>query len=251
MTALAGMIAGFFLAALASPPDQPPVALALTEEEVRVTAEFTGARLIIYGVAPAWRAGDDLAVILRGPDETIRVMRKRRRLGVWVNVDPVVFPAAPSYYAAASTRPLSEIAPPNVLNSLGIGADYVPLRPGAGTNQTAAALEEYRDAVVRLKSEAGLYRNEEGGVRLQTANLFRAEALLPSEAPVGLYQAQVVLFRNGEAVARETATLDVHRAGLGRSIYQWATEAGLAYGLAAVAIAIAAGWAAAAAFRRR
>jgi uncharacterized protein (TIGR02186 family) len=251
MSGALAAIAGFFLAALASPPDVPPVALALTDEEVRVTAEFTGARLIIYGVAPAYEDGDDLVVILRGPDEPLRVMRKERRMGVWMNTAPVVFPAAPSYYAAASTRPLTEIAPPNVLQSLGIGAAYVPLRPGARTEQSAAALQQYREAVVRLKSESGLYRNEEGGVRIQTANLFRAEALLPSGAPVGLYQAQVVLFRNGEALARETTTLDVHRAGIGRSIYQWARSAGLAYGAVAVLIAVMAGWAAAAVFRQR
>ncbi len=245
------MIASFLLAALAAPPDRPPVALALTDEEVRVTSGFTGARLIIYGVAPAWQAGDDLIVVLQGPDQQLRVMRKQRVAGVWMNTAPVTYPAAPSYYAAASTRPLTEIAPPNVLRSQGVGADYVPLRPGPGTGQSSAQLAEYRDAVVRLKGERGLYRNEEGGVRLQAANLFRAEVRLPAEAPVGQYEAEVILFRNGEALARETTMLNVHRAGIGRAIYQWAQSLGLFYGLAAVLIAMLAGWAAATLFRSR
>lgn len=245
------MISSFFLAALAAPPDRPPVALALTDDEVRVTASFSGARLIIYGVAPAFEEGDDLVVVLEGPEESVRVMRKQRVAGMWVNAAPVVFPAAPSYYATASTRELERIAPTNVLNSLGVGAAHVPLRPAAETGQSAADLAQYRDAVVRLKSEAGLYRNEEGGIRLQAANLFRAEARLPATAPVGSYQAQVLLFRNGEALARETAMLEVRRAGIGRSIYQWAQSAGFLYGLCAVIIAMAAGWAAAIAFRSR
>jgi len=242
---------GFLLAALAGPQGAPPVALALTDEEVRVTSGFTGARLVIYGVAPAYEPGDDLAVVLRGPDQLLRVMRKRRAAGVWVNAAPVIFPGAPSYYAVATTRELEDIAPPNVLSSLGVGADYVPLRPAARTTQTAAELREYRDAVVRLKSQRGLYRNEEGGVRIQEANLFRAEALLPAAAPVGQYQAQAILFRDGAEIGRQSALLEVRRAGLGRVLYEWAQTAGLAYGLISVAIALFAGWAAATAFRGR
>jgi len=233
----------------ASPPD---VAVALTEEEVRVTSGFTGARLLIYGVAPGFRPGDDLVVVLRGPSQPVTVMRKERIAGLWLNTQPATFAGAPSYYAAASTRPLSQIAPPDVLRRLGASAEYVPLRTsGAESSEVAPMISEYRRAIIRLKANKGLYRNEAGEVRLQEANLFRAEVRLPAQAPVGLYEAQVILFRNGAPAAISETTLAVQKAGLGEAVYDLAHNRPFLYGLLAVAAALLAGWGAAALFSRR
>lgn len=236
----------------APPPATPGVAIALTENEVRVTSGFTGARLVIYGVAPGFEPGDDLVVLLRGPSEPVTVMRKTRIAGLWLNTQPATFSGAPSYYAAASTRPLHQIAPPDVLRRLGASAEYVPLRT-AGVQSSGAApmITEYRRAIIRLKAQKGLYRNEAGEVTLQEANLFRAEVRLPAQAPVGKYEAQVILFHNGGALAQTSTTLMVHKAGVGETVYNMAQDQPFLYGLLAVAAALLAGWLAAAIFARR
>jgi uncharacterized protein (TIGR02186 family) len=109
---------------------------------------------------------------------------------------------------------------------------------------------DWKSAVVRLKEAAGLYREDEHGVRFVDRGLFRAEIALPAAAPTGVYRADIILFQNGKPVAQRTRTLTVRKAGAERALYVWAHERPWSYGLASMAFALAVGWAASAAFRR-
>lgn len=259
MGALLALLAALSLAQAEPPPggeadaaETPPVAIALTDEEVRVTSGFTGAELVIYGVAPGYREGDDLVVILRGPPQPLTVMRKERMAGMWLNSEPASFAGAPSFYAAASTRPLGQIAPPDILRRVGASAEFVPLRTtGVASSDAASQISEYRRAIVRLKARDGLYRNEPGEVTLQEANLFRAEVRLPAQAPVGQYEAQVLLFRDGVPVAQTQTALTVEKAGAERIVFDLAHDQPWLYGIACIFMALLAGWGAASIFSRQ
>ena len=92
------------MAAVALPPPpvfqagQPAVSAALTETTVRVNSDFRGDRIVLYGAIfdPLARPSD-VVVIVRGPEEPIRIARKTRVAGVWVNSRPVVFQGAPGF----------------------------------------------------------------------------------------------------------------------------------------------------------
>ena len=59
------------------PPSPPPaVSAALTETQVRVSSDFSGARIVLYGAVfdPAQRPSD-VVVIVRGPDQPVRIAR--------------------------------------------------------------------------------------------------------------------------------------------------------------------------------
>jgi uncharacterized protein (TIGR02186 family) len=87
-------------------------------------------------------------------------------------------------------------------------------------------------------------------VRFVDQNLFRAEIVLPAEAPIGAYTAEILLFQDGEPVNRRVRSLTVEKAGAERALYLFAHRRPWLYGLASVAIALGAGWAASVAFRR-
>jgi uncharacterized protein (TIGR02186 family) len=91
---------------------------------------------------------------------------------------------------------------------------------------------------------------DEHGVRFVDKGLFRAEIALPAEAPIGRYDVRILLFQNGQPVSEKDRTLTVEKVGAARSLYLWAHERPWSYGLAAMAFALAAGWAASSAFRR-
>ena len=109
---------------------------------------------------------------------------------------------------------------------------------------------DWRRAVVRLKTNAGLYHEDGRGVRFVDRGLFRAEIALPAGAPTGVYKADILLFQDGKPVSRRSRTLTVEKVGVERALYVWAHSRPWSYGLAAMAFALAAGWAASAAFRR-
>lgn len=253
------------------PPATPPPAVAqaaisaaLTTTNVQVKSDFRGARIVLYGaVFDTGTRPSDVVVLVRGPDQPVRLTRKQRVAGVWLNSRPVVFRGAPGFYRAASNRPLEDIANFGVLRRLGAGLDHLTInapeeqrvdtRYGVRdmvVSRLGADYYDWRRAVVRLKTNAGLYHEDGRGVQFVDRGLFRAEIALPTGAPTGVYKADILLFQDGKPVSRRSRTLTVEKVGIERALYVWAHSRPWSYGLAAMAFALAAGWAASAAFRR-
>jgi uncharacterized protein (TIGR02186 family) len=247
-------------------PPQPPavVSAALTDATVRVKSNFRGAHIVLYGAVfdPAARPSD-VVVLVRGPEQPVRITRKQKVAGLWLNSRPVVFRGAPGFYRAASNRPLDDIAHFGTLRRLGAGVDHLAINAPAEqrietrygvrdvvVSQLGADYYGWRRAVVRLKEKAGLYDEDDHGVRFVDRGLFRAEIALPAGAPTGVYRADILLFQDGRAVSAKALTLTVEKVGLERALYVWAHVRPWSYGLASMAFALAAGWAASAAFRR-
>jgi uncharacterized protein (TIGR02186 family) len=242
----------------------PAVSAALTETNVQVNSGFRGARIVLYGAVfdPLSRPSD-VVVIVRGPEQPVRIARKTRVLGLWMNSRPVVFRGAPGFYIAASSRPLDQIARFSERRRLGAGVDHLAInapdeqrvetRYGVRdvvVSRLGADYFDWRRAVVRLKEKGGLYAVDEAGVRFVDKGLFRAEIALPAEAPIGEYRARIVLFQGGRPVSEKVRTLTVAKVGVERGLYLWAHERPWTYGLAAMAFALGAGWVASRAFRR-
>ena len=242
----------------------PAVSAALTQTNVRVNSDFRGDQIVLYGAVfdPASRPSD-VVVIVRGPDQPVRIARKTRIAGLWINSRPVVFQGAPGFYIAASTRPLDEIARFGVLRRLEAGVDHLAINAPAEqrtetrygvrdmvVSRLGADYLDWRRAVVRLKEAEHLYAVDEHGVRFVDRGLFRAEIALPAEAPIGRYDVRIVLFQNGQPVSEKDRVLTVEKVGVERGLYLWAHQRPWSYGLVAMAFALAAGWAASSAFRR-
>ena len=242
----------------------PALSAALTTTNVQVKSDFRGARIVLYGaVFDASAQPSDVVVLVRGPEQPVRLARKQRIAGLWLNSRPVVFRGAPGFYRAASNRPLEDIATFGTLRRLGAGVDHLTINaPAEARTETrygvrdvvvsrlGADYYDWRRAVVRLKTNSGLYHEDGRGVSFVDRGLFRAEIALPAGAPTGVYKADILLFQNGKPVSARVRTLTVEKVGVERALYVWAHQRPWSYGLAAMAFALAAGWAASAAFRR-
>lgn len=254
-------------AAQARAQDDAPeavISLALTDDVVEIRSDFAGAELVIFGGAQGLTEADDIVVVVRGPEREMRVMKKRRVLGIWINAAPIRFEGVPSYYALASTRPLTEFANFGALRRNSIGMDHVRLSApetqrvstifgvsGVTVSELGGEIVDYREAVVRNKSRLGLFAEHVGGVERLDGGLFVARLALPSATPTGAYDVDVYAFRDGVPIATRRTRLDVVKAGIERAVFDLAHDQPLAYGVLAVIMAGLAGWAAAAIGQRR
>ncbi len=255
-------------AARAAPPEgvspDADIVAALTTDTVEIRSNFAGADLVLFGAARGLQAEDDIVVVVRGPARQLRVMQKDRVLGVWINRAPVRFENVASYYAVASTRPLREFATFSALRRNNIGAEHLRLsapdtervetRFGVSdvvVSDLGPQIVDYRSAIVRAKARDALYIEAPGGVELLEGGLFRASVRLPPVTPVGRYDADVYLFRDGDPIATRRTSLEVRKAGVERAIYDLAHQQPLLYGFLAVVLALLAGWGGAEVFRRR
>jgi uncharacterized protein (TIGR02186 family) len=240
------------------------VAAALTEARVKVDSSFRGASIVLYGaVFNPTDAPTDVVVVVRGPDAPVRLVKKTRNTGVWLNSRPVLFEGAPGFYMTASTRPLGDIAEFGQLRRLGVGVDHLRInapeesrtvtRYGVRDVVVSRLGEDYLDwrrAVIRLREAADLYDTDPEGVEFVDRGLFRAELKLPAVAPTGGYFAQVWLFQNGEAVSVSNLTLTDEKVGVERDIFEFAHRRPWSYGVLCVLLAALTGWGASRLFRR-
>jgi uncharacterized protein (TIGR02186 family) len=217
----------------------------LSDHLLAITTGFAGARVLLFG---AVAEPGDVVVVVRGPVEHQRIRHKERFAGLWVNRTQAEIPDAPAFYRVASSRPLNEVAAPALLDRQQIGLDHLALSVQRKAPSLAAA--DVRDALIRLKQASGLYSAEIGQVSFIGGTLFRTEMMFPANVPTGLYTVEVYLVKRGEVASAQTTPLIVSKTGVGAEVFDFAMEHAALYGLVAVTLAAAAGWLAAAAFRR-
>ncbi|SMH49093.1 TIGR02186 family protein [Maritimibacter sp. HL-12] len=244
------LVAALVAFALPASAQQEGIVAGLSQNAVQITATFVGSEILIFGAvkrdAPA-PAGDlGVVVVVEGPSDPITVRRKEKRMGIWVNTDAVEVEAAPSFYAIATSAPFDEIISPELNRERDIS---IPESVRILEDETATDTESFAEAVIRIRSKAGLYMINEGAVTMSEDTLFNTRIELPSNLTEGDYQARIYLTRGGELVAEHSASIDVRKVGLERWLYNLAHEQAFLYGLMSLAIAIAAGWGASAFFR--
>ena len=247
-------------------PAKPPDPAALPRETVQadvstrrvaVTSTFSGTEIVVFGAIDNSRQASpeaglyDVVVVVVGTPTRLEARKKNRVLGVWLNTDSLSFESVPNYYSIVSTRPLDEVASEEVLKSMEIGFDYVPmvLAKGAET-RGAAEIKAFRDAIVRLKRKDKLYSQDEYGVAFIGRSLFRATVDVPANVVVGPFDTRVFLFRNRELIHQYRARLDLEREGIEDALHAFAFRYPLSYGIITVLLAVASGLLASAVFRK-
>ena len=235
-----------FMSVAAHAQDVPLVA-DLSNHLVAITTGFSGTDVLLFG---ATNGPGDIVVVVRGParDETVR--RKGRFGPIWANAAEITFKDVPAYYRVASSRPLEEFAPENLLARQQIGLNSIRLVTPEG-EMPAEQATEFRKALVRLKSEQNLYDQGVGEISLMSNRLFRTELYFPANVPIGTYMVEVYLFRDGQITSAEIVPLTISKIGVGADIYDFAHgKLAFLYGLVAVILAGSAGLTAGAVFRR-
>jgi uncharacterized protein (TIGR02186 family) len=236
---------------LAMPAAAEEVVLGLSSDKVRITATFEGSEVLVFGAVKRQAAIPeeplDVIVTIAGPSKPLTMRRKERVLGIWVNTDAVEIDAAPSFYAVATTRPLEQ-----VLSNVEDLRHRVSINRAIRSVGAPAEVEDaqtFTDALIRIRKKNSSYQMLEGAVALDEQTLFRTAIELPANLTEGSYQTRIFLTRGGAVISQFETAIEVRKVGLERWIYTLSREQPMIYGLMSLAIAIAAGWGASAAFR--
>jgi uncharacterized protein (TIGR02186 family) len=242
------------LAPLLIAADKPVLVPDISARQVQIRYSFTGAQLLLFGavVYPGGGPPDrqvDIAVVLRGPVQPILLREKEKIAGIWMNADSNRFRSAPSFYAVASSRPLSDLLDERTAAIYELGVHNLQLSPGGG------ALPEkerrFEAGLLDLRERRNLYQENPRGVEISGGVLYRAAITIPSQVPVGTYTAETFLIDRHKVIAAATRDIEIDKSGFERYVALAARRHRLVYGLACVFLSLGLGWAAAVAFRRR
>lgn len=232
---------------LCAPASAEDLATDLSDHEVAITSSFAGTSLLLFGTRGADPDHVDIIVTVHGPETPMKVWRKQRVAGIWINSEPVTFANVPGYYAVASNRPLEDITSKDYLRTNNIGPENLVLLSAEDISITEA--RELRAAIIDNRSNTGLYLTDTGAVTFPPGGLFRTDIVFPANVPVGNYRILVLLMRDGAELDRTSMVLGVGKQGLEQQIYSFAYDHPALYGLLAIFLAVVAGWTAAMVFR--
>lgn len=233
--------------------ETPRVIASLSQNAVSITTDFSGSEIFVYGAIERGHFPDerdeDLGVIITvfGPSSPVTVRKKDRVFGIWANVESAVVDSAPSFYALASTEPLAAILTDEANSRANVTVDN-SIHIAAGPRGIADP-EAYRDAIIRLNRDKGVYFDMIGEVEMVGKTLFQTHIDLPANLVEGNYAARIFLTQGGEVVDDFQTGIRVRKVGLERWIYNLAHEHSLIYGLLSILVALMAGWGASEMFR--
>lgn len=240
------------LAFVASSSLAEEVVLGLSKDKVSITTSFDGSEILIFGAIKRENAIPDgppvqVIVTVAGPSLPITVRRKEKKLGIWVNTDAVDVDQAPSFYAVLSSGPLSEVL--KDIEDLRYKVSVPRAIRSVGAPDSIQNAASFTEALIRIRKESDIYQLREDSVVVEEQTLFRTSVRLPAALTEGEYATRILLTRNGDVVSSYETTIDVQKVGMERWLFELSRQQPLIYGLMSLAIAIAAGWGAAAVFR--
>lgn len=232
-------------------PAPETVVAGLSQETIGINANFDGSAIMIYGavkrIAPIPDSQLGVIVTLEGPSAPVMIRKKSRQMGIWINTESVGIAAVPSYYAVASSAPLSEILTEREDQQERISPKFA-LRAFSGPLEVEDA-RPFTEALLRIREAEGQFSIVDSGVQVQQDTLFRVDFDLPANLTEGDYKARVFLLRNGEVIDRHRAAIYVRKVGLERWLYSASREQPWLYGLMALVLAAFSGWLASQVFR--
>ena len=242
------------LAPLLLAQSEPVLVPDVSARSIEIRYSFSGAQLLLFGAIlyPGGRVPADpadIVVVLKGPVEPIVLREKQKIAGIWMNADSNRFRSAPSYYAVASSRPVSELVDERTAAIYELGLQNLQLSPGGGSLPEKE--RRFEAGLLELRRSQGLYVEQPGGVEITDGVLYRARIPIPSQVPVGTYTAETFLIADGEVIAAAIREVEIGKGGFERNVALAARQHGFLYGLAAVLLSLVLGWAAAMAFRKR
>jgi uncharacterized protein (TIGR02186 family) len=217
----------------------------VSQHEVQVRQGFTGAELLLFGAIltpEGTRAGQyyDIVVVLKGPTQSIVLREKQKVAGIWINAASTEFRSAPSFFAVASSRPVTGIVDERTAAIYELGLPWLQLSPIGETD--TAELSRFTEGLVDLRKREGLFNQDHKGVRVSEQVLYQARISLPSSVQTGTYTAETFAISRGRVVASAMSHVEVRKLGFEGAVANFAQNYGFLYGLLTIAVSVFLGW---------
>jgi uncharacterized protein (TIGR02186 family) len=228
---------------------KPQLVPDVSQRTIRIAYSFTGAELLLFGAilypggrSPRGERPADVVVVVKGPTQSVLMREKEKVAGIWVNAERLRYRSAPSFYAIASSRPITQLVDDRTRAIYELGLDSLQLSPASSA--PTAVQDRFQHGLVDLKQRTGLYVEAPNAVEITDGVLYRARVTIPARVPVGRFTAETFLIRDGRVLTAAVRDIDIRKSGFERFIARSADRWSVVYGLVAVALSVMLGWAA-------
>ncbi len=229
---------------------------ALTAEvsprEVEITMSYHGAKLTISGQSAA---SDDLVLKISTEPRDTAMKRYGKAAGlVWMKNGTLEFKGVPGVYLLNTTADLQRILDDASLAEYRLG--YEALGKAVSIEDLKGEPvdhDKWFDQFIRLKEKEAIYGIKEGTITRQhgeNGNTFKIVVDWPYQAQPGTYKVELLAVNSGKVVDTAATSFEVKRVGTAAALSKMALEQSLLYGIMAVIVAVVAGFAVGAIFKK-
>ena len=212
----------------------------LSQDNIEISTTFSGAEILLFGAYDG-KKDDDIIVIVSGPKGKVKVSKKEKKFGIWMVSKSIILDKVPKYYYIASNKKVGQILNLKEIKEKGLNLNYLKVDI-LNKEISGQKKQEWMEALTRNMIKKKFWQVDENSIVLNKNTLFRKTLLLPSNVTTGLFNVQILHYRNGNLISEEVSKINIAKSGISANIYNIAQKYSILYGIFAVALAAFFGW---------
>lgn len=219
----------------------------VTPQNIPITLLYHGAQISIQGQNAM---DSDLIVKISSEPTDAHMKFKGKAAGLfWMKMGDISFEHVPAAYLLYTSRDLDSLLPENQRIKEGIGFESIIAGTTVESSADGMDPDRWIDEFIKFKKAEKLYQVREGSIT-RNKDAYRLDIDWPYQAAPGTYNIEVIAVRDGSIINRAETSLTVARTGIVAQLSNLAFNHASVYGILAIFVAMAAGFAVGALFKK-
>jgi uncharacterized protein (TIGR02186 family) len=234
-----------------SRPASAELTTQVSPQNIAIKLLYHGTRLNIKGQS---NTNDDLIIKVSSDPIDAHMKFKGKAAGLfWMKMGDITFEQVPAVYMLATSRDLDSLLQKEQQVNKGIGFESIKAGTKVETSVPGMDPTRWIDEFIKFKKSEKLYTLKEGAIiqhQGAQGNEYQLDLDWPYQAGPGTYNIEVLAVHDGKVVDKTTTSLEVARAGIVATLSNLAFNQPAVYGIIAIIVAMAAGFAVGALFKK-
>ncbi len=218
----------------------------LSEDNIEIKTDFDGKEIIIFGLL---QDDHDTLLTIKGPPSKMKIQKKERYLGVWINNKQITYSKIPTLFFLSASSKIDDILPNSIQINDDLNFDKILNNKTFDQNFIFENDQEtWNKNFVRIKKKQLFYKEFE--MKTFKDKLFQTSVFFPPNTIPGVYYVDIYYIKHKTIMSKDRKKIIVKKTGIGSDIYNFAQNRAATYGVFVIIFSILSGLIAATLFRR-
>ena len=218
----------------------------LSQDNIEIKTDFNGKEIIIFGLL---KDNHETLLTIKGPPSKMKIQKKDRYLGVWINNKQIIYSNIPTLFFLSSSSKIDKILPSSTLINENLSFEKILKNKTFNQNFIFENNQDlWSKNFVRIKKKQLLYKEFE--MKIFKNKLFQTSVFFPPNTVPGTYNVDIYYIKNNTIINKDQKKIIVKKTGIGSKIYKFAKDNAATYGVFVIIFSILSGLIAATLFRR-
>ena len=218
----------------------------LSEDNIEIKTDFDGKEIIIFGLL---QDDHETLLTIKGPPSKMKIQKKERYFGVWVNNKQITYSKIPTLFFLSSSSKIDDILPNSIQMNGDLNFDKILNNKTFDQNFIFENDQStWNENFVRIKKKQLFYKEFE--MKIFKDKLFQTSVFFPPNTIPGIYNVDIYYIKHKTIMSKDQKKIIVKKTGIGSDIYEFAKNNAATYGVFVIIFSILSGLIAATLFRR-